>query len=40
MQFKAKLMNQFWENGKKANFGTDFLPNLVHKNVVHKYYLY
>ena len=24
MQFKGKLMNQTWENGKKANFGPDF----------------
>ena len=24
MQFKGKLMNQTWENGKKNNFGPDF----------------
>ena len=24
MQFKGKLMNQIWENGKKLNFGPDF----------------
>ena len=24
MQFKGKLMNQTWENGKKLNFGPDF----------------
>ena len=24
MQFKEKLMNQTWQNGKKPNFGPDF----------------
>ena len=24
MQFKGKLMNEIWENGKKLNFGPDF----------------
>ena len=26
MQFKEKLMNQTWQNGKKPNFGPDFGP--------------
>ena len=26
MQFKGKLMNQAWENGKNPNFGPDFGP--------------
>ena len=26
MQFKVKLINQTWVNGKKANFGPDFGP--------------
>ena len=25
-QFKGKLMNETWENGKKRNFGPDFDP--------------
>ena len=26
MQFKGKLMNHTWENGKNPNFGPDFGP--------------
>ena len=35
MQFKGKLKNQTWQNGKKTNFGShfgSFGPNLGHKN--------
>ena len=36
MQFKGKLMNQTWENGKNPNFGPDFGlfgPNLGPPNL-------
>ena len=41
IQFKAKLMNEAWENGKKTtNFGPDFAPfvqNLPSKNFFDKF---
>ena len=40
MQFKGKLMNQTWENGKKPNFGPEFGPHLVPRNFARGFYLY
>ena len=43
MQFRGKLMNQIWENGKKLSFGTDFGlfgQNVSPKSFFHKFYLY
>ena len=43
MQFKGKLMNQIWENGKKSNFGSNFgwlSPNVDPQNLFCGFYLY
>ena len=43
MQFKGKLINQTWENGKKPNFESDFAPfgpNSSPKDFFRKFYLY
>ena len=43
MQFKAKLMNQTWENDKKPNFRPDFGlfdPNLGLQIIFWEFYLY
>ena len=36
MQFKGKLMNETWKNGKKTNFGPDIGPNMVLKKNFYK----
>ena len=43
MQFKGKLMDQIWENGKKPNFGSNFGwfgPNVDPQNLFCGFYLY